>query len=236
MIDFEEIEIAEGHVHILSPGQIHYMHRHPASSGWVLKFTSEFFISASFDTAKQLPIPFLNNSVSASVIRPDENSFAALMQLVDHIREEYQEQESGFQEVILNYVHVLLLKCRRLESATSSIADSAEKQLFHTFQQTLEAFFKEENRVTFYAKALAVSNDKLNQVVKSVSGSTPGEMIASRLLLEAKRWLLHSEKSIKEVAYLLNFQDNAYFNRWFKKRENCSPGEFRTASREKYHE
>jgi len=114
-------------------------------------------------------------------------------------------------------------------------SESLETVLCNSFKTVLEEFFLNHHRVGFYCEKLGVSDDKLNQAIKLVNGRTPSGMISNRLLLEAKRCLLHSDWSIKEIAYHLNFQDNAYFNRWFKKHENCSPGTFRSASREKYH-
>lgn len=231
MIDFQEIEIKAGDIHILSPGQIHYMHRDMGSSGWVLKFTPEFFLSTEFNAQNAI----LTQLLAASLIRPNEGDFMTLMLLVDQIQDEYKSREKGFEAMIYHYLHVLLLTCNRRYDATSAMSDSADRKLFYAFQQNLEQFFREQNRVTFYSEKLGVSTDKLNHAVKSATGSSSSEMISHRLLLEAKRWLLHSEKSIKEIAYQLNFQDHAYFNRWFKKLSACSPGEFRKAIREKYH-
>lgn len=235
MVDFQEIEICKGHVHLLSPGQVHYMHREPGSAGWVLKFTSDFFLPAAFGSPQNLHIPFLNQHINTPLICPKTKDFESFLGIVDQIREEYHNRESGFEEMILHYLQVILLKCNRIHSATNTSVGSADRTLYQAFQRLLEQYFQEQTRVTFYSEKLQVSSDKLNYVVKSVSGSCPSEMIRTRLLLEAKRWLLHSEKSVKEIAYQLNFQDHAYFNRWFKKHENCSPGAFRKYIWEKYH-
>jgi AraC-like DNA-binding protein len=235
MIDFQEVGICKGHIHLLSPGQVHYMHREPGSSGWVLKFTPEFFLSAAFASQKSLHISLLTQGLAAPLICPEAKDFELFLRIVDQIREEYQNKESDFEEMILHYLHVILLKCSRLQSFTNNSVGSADRTLYQAFQRLLEQYFQEQNRVTFYSEQLHVSSDKLNYAIKSVSGSSPSEMISTRLLLEAKRWLLYSEKSVKEIAYQLNFQDHAYFNRWFKKHENQSPGAFRRYIREKYH-
>ncbi len=58
-------------------------------------------------------------------------------------------------------------------------------------------------------------------------GKTAGELIRDRVLLEAKRLLTNGDMSITELAYDLNFQDNSYFNRFFKKYADVTPEEFR---------
>jgi len=234
MIDFNELEIAPKQIHLLSPGQIHYMHRAPDTHGWVLKFSSEFFLSELSDKEMLQRIPFLNNKVAKPLIQPTEQEFDFLLQFVNFIKNEDEQKSSGYENMIRNYLNLILVKCHRLYDYSSTEVTSPEKQLCDMFSTLLQENYLQENRVSFYCEKLKTSDSKLNHATKEIHGKTPSELIAARLLLEAKRWLLHSNKSIKEVAYLLNFQDNAYFNRWFKKLENCSPGEFRTAKRDKY--
>lgn len=234
MIDFNEIEIGPEQIHLLSPGQIHYMHRAPYTKGWVIKFSSEFFLSELSDKEMLRRIPFLNNKVAKPLIQPSKEEFESLLQFVNFIKLEDQEKSNGYENMIRNYLNLILVKCHRLYDYSSTEVSSPEKQLCDRFSTLLQENYLQENRVGFYCEKLKTSDNKLNNATKEIHGKTPSEMIAARLLLEAKRWLLHSNKSIKEVAYLLNFQDNAYFNRWFKKLENCSPGEFRTAKRNKY--
>jgi AraC-like DNA-binding protein len=81
--------------------------------------------------------------------------------------------------------------------------------------------------VSEYAKLLGITANYLNETVKTVTGQTAGELIRDRLLLEAKRWLIHSELSIAQVADQLHFDDPSYFSRFFKKYAHCSPGDFR---------
>jgi AraC-like DNA-binding protein len=53
--------------------------------------------------------------------------------------------------------------------------------------------------------------------------------------LEAKRLLFHSERSIKEIAFELGFEDASYFNRFFKRIAQTTPAVYRSATREMYH-
>jgi len=55
------------------------------------------------------------------------------------------------------------------------------------------------------------------------------------LILEAKRMLLHSDDSIKEIAFQLGFEDASYFNKFFKRLTLQTPLQYRTAIREIYH-
>ena len=88
MIDFNEFEIESQHIHLISPGQIHYMHRAPDTKGWVLKFTSEFFLSNLSDKDMLQQIPFLNNKVTKLLIKPEKDEFESLLQFVQFIKKE----------------------------------------------------------------------------------------------------------------------------------------------------
>ncbi len=67
------------------------------------------------------------------------------------------------------------------------------------------------------AEQLALSTDKLYQIVKQYSGLSPKEFITNRLILEAKRRMYHGDHSVKELALELGFSDPDYFSRLFKK-------------------
>ena len=81
---------------------------------------------------------------------------------------------------------------------------------------------------------LCISADYLNTLVKKQFGKTPSQMIQERSILEAKRLLLHSKMSCKEVAYALEFNDYSYFVKFFKKEIGISPTKFRKSIAEKY--
>jgi len=69
------------------------------------------------------------------------------------------------------------------------------------------------------------------QGCQDLLGRSAGEVIRDRVLLEAKRLLTNAGMTATEIAYELNFQDNSYFNRFFKKYEGVTPDEFRRANR-----
>jgi AraC family transcriptional activator of pobA len=76
----------------------------------------------------------------------------------------------------------------------------------------------------------------LGKAVHERSGRPAGEMIRQRLLLEAQRLLAYTEMAVSEIAYAINFQDPAYFSRFFRRLTGQSPGEFRESLSQKYQE
>ena len=92
----------------------------------------------------------------------------------------------------------------------------------------IEAHYREIKLPKEYADLLFVTPNYLNALSQELLGKTAGELIRDRVLLEAKRLLTNSASiTVSEVATELNFQDNSYFNRFFKKYAKVTPDEFR---------
>lgn len=62
---------------------------------------------------------------------------------------------------------------------------------------------------------------------RAVAGTTPGQLIADRIILEAKRALRYSDLPVSDVAYGLGFHDPAYFSRYFLRATGSTPSAFR---------
>lgn len=78
-----------------------------------------------------------------------------------------------------------------------------------------------------YAALLYVTPNYLNAFCRHMLGKSAGEIIRNRVLLEAKRLLINADMSIAAIAYQLNFADNSYFTKFFKKYAGVTPEEFR---------
>lgn len=95
------------------------------------------------------------------------------------------------------------------------------------FKQLLETNFLTLRKPSDYADLLTMSPNNLTKRCTRYFKKTPSQLITERLILEAKKQLHLTRKSIKEIAYNLNFQDEFYFSRVFKKHTNESPQTFR---------
>ena len=81
-----------------------------------------------------------------------------------------------------------------------------------------------------YCEKLFVTEKRLNKATTQILGKTPKQMIDERLLLEAKRLLVHETHTIKEIAYELGFDEPTNFIKYFRKHTQKSPTEFRENS------
>jgi len=99
--------------------------------------------------------------------------------------------------------------------------------LLKNFQKLIEQHYKEKKLTKDYAAILYVTPNHLNALCKDVTGRAAGELIRDRILLEAKRLLINAKMTISEIALELDFADNSYFSKFFKKYTSLTPEVFR---------
>ena len=87
----------------------------------------------------------------------------------------------------------------------------------------VEQHFKTKHTVSEYASLLHKSPKTLANLFSKLASKTPLQYIHERKLLEARRLLAHTDKSIQEIAYEIGFEDLQTFSRFFKKNESLSP-------------
>lgn len=80
---------------------------------------------------------------------------------------------------------------------------------------------------SYYASKLHISTVYLNEAVRSVTGMSVSRYIRNEIALQAKRLLIHTNDSVKEIAAALGFDDYAYFSRLFTQAVGVSPTVFR---------
>lgn len=100
------------------------------------------------------------------------------------------------------------------------------------FKALLERYFIAEKRPAYYAQSLSISVPYLNECIKNATGHPVTYHIAQRVVLEAKRLLVHSDKSVKEIAADLGYDDYPYFSRLFAKSAGMTSMAFRVKNRD----
>jgi len=230
-IDFMHYPVAKNSVHFVSPGQIHKLSLRK-TRGFVLCFTEDF-ISLQANENFIEKFPFYDGSghpvISLGKAMNDE-----LEQLISAINREFEIPGNGT-EILRSYMNILLLKIRQSfsEQAHNKAAPAAARNAkVVSFRNRINEDYLEHRSVADYASKLNISPNHLNALCKLHEGKTAIQMLQDRLLLEAKRLLYATDMNIKEIAFRLNFEDVAYFNRFFKKQTQITPVQYRQRSQE----
>jgi AraC family transcriptional activator of pobA len=104
-----------------------------------------------------------------------------------------------------------------------------KEELVIRFANLVSTHFRQERMVQFYADALNVTPKYLTETVKEINGKSAGQIIDDFVILESKLLLEKPENTIAQVADLLNFSDQSFFGKYFKRITGISPKEFKTS-------
>ncbi|HEX8515753.1 MAG TPA: helix-turn-helix domain-containing protein [Bacteroidia bacterium] len=234
MVDFDVHEIRGRSIHFVAAGQVHALQRSKDTKGYLIAFSKEFMFLNSTDNSILSEFPAFNKSAEPVLII-DKPTCGELEGLVNNMQKLYGSTDPYKDKMLGAYISIFLMKCRSLLTThEKDKKDAASSQVFRKFNDLLEEKFIELHKVSDYAERMNVSANHLSETIKKITGSTAGELILDRLVLEAKRLLLHSDITAKEVAYHLHYSDPSYFSRFFKTKTGMSPEEFRKHTREKY--
>lgn len=104
---------------------------------------------------------------------------------------------------------------------------SQENSHFDRFMRLLEANYKEQHNIKFYSGKMGLTPKYLSLMIKKVSGKLATEWIDDYVVLEAKNLIKYSSMSIQEIAYALNFPNQSFFGKYFKRHTGLSPKAYR---------
>lgn len=230
-IDFSSFSVKPYQIYFMVPGQVHSWDFEGEVDGYVVNFSASFFQSFLLRPDYLESFSFFNGIAEDSVI----NLPCELQAKAKHIFEElvsYSSQNNTFR---WDTVRVLLLQLfLEIEKHTHTnklpSIPSFNYTLLKNFQKLVDKHYISLKRPMDYAEQLYITPNHLNALCKEHLGITAGEVIRNRVLLEAKRMLVNQNLSISEISYTLNFSDNSYFTKFFKKYEHITPEEFRKKS------
>lgn len=236
-IDFESHVIHSNSVHFLSPGQVHLISRENDYHGYLMVFSRDFYALEAYHEDPLFQMPFFNNPTLIPILNLDPADFNELLVLILQIRKEYLQWNGFTSDILRNYLQIFLIKCKQYYMryfAEQNKTMDPHFSLVQQFNALVEQRFKQVHQVQDYANVMGLSPANLNKYVRNITGFTAGEIILDRLMLQAKRYLIYTDLSNKEIAYQLNYQDPSYFSRIFKRKTGFSPSDFRRIENEKY--
>jgi AraC-like DNA-binding protein len=138
--------------------------------------------------------------------------------------------ESSTEEMIRIFLKQLIIRSTRMWKKTNDLADNSatqEVEFLRKFSQLVEAHYIKHHNVADYADMLSITPKALSKKISKYSAKTPNDIIKDRIILEAKRLLIHTDLSVKEIGYQLGYEDPAYFVRLFTNQTESSPLLFR---------
>jgi AraC family transcriptional activator of pobA len=202
--------------------------------GVALHFGADFYSmekhpAGNVDTGMLFNV--LTEPVAVEVGPDDEAAFASVVAL---LRREMAQPALAQHEMLASCLRILLIRASRLrvEQATALPLPTPQGRVpavLRQLEQLIEQHFHQKHTPAEYADLLHLSPKALGKLTRTYYRRTLTELIQGRIVVEAKRELYLTSKSIKEIAFSLGFSDQYYFSRFFKNTTTLAPQQYRRA-------
>jgi AraC family transcriptional activator of pobA len=229
--DFAEYAIDANMLLAFSPYQP-FMLSGSSVRGVALHFHPDFFCIHKHQAEVACNGVLFNNIYQPPFVVVDETATATFNMVIQQIEAGIQQTGLAQYELLISYLKIFLITASRLKAqqqAVEGVATETQKEPFilQTLKDAIERDFKTVHSPAEYANALNISPKALAKLTKTHFNKTPGDLIAERIIIEAKRELYLTNKTVKEIAYGLGYDDEYYFSRFFKTNAEISPQFYR---------
>jgi AraC family transcriptional regulator, transcriptional activator of pobA len=229
--DFKEYDLSANSLFAFSPYQpFIFLAQH--IRGMALFFHPDFFCIHKHQTETACNGVLFNNIYEPPFIGVSEDTSATLDDVLTQIGNEIQNTTLAQHEILVSYLKIFLIHCSRLKTeqaplARIDVAAVREPFILQNLKDAIEKNFKTKHSAGEYANELNISIKALAKATKTYFNKTITELISERIIIEAKRELYLTNKTVKEIAYGLGYDDEYYFSRFFKVNTDISPQLYR---------
>lgn len=173
-----------------------------------------------------------NNIYEQPFIRLDEEAKGKLLNVIREIVAELKTEDLIKDEVLVSYLKILLVLATRIKVQQQTIQtptalNGKQLAIVQNLRNAIEENFRLMHSASDYADILHVTPVALARVAKNHFNKTLSDLITERIIVEAKRELYLTDKTVKEIAYELGYEDEFYFSRLFKVKTDTSPQFYR---------
>lgn len=227
-IDFEQVPVNPFQIYFMIPGQVHNWAFEGDVDGYIVNFSIPFFQSFLLKANYVDEFAFFAGVVKDSVYEIPEEKQKQLTNLFEALIVETETPQPLQDDMTRALLLQIFIEVARLKmDGVHSTVPSYNYTLLRNFQKLIEQNYKLIKLPKQYAELLYITPNHLNALCNDMLGIPAGELIRNRIALEAKRLLINQGLTITEIANELNFADNSYFTKFFKKQAGVTPEEFR---------
>ncbi|WP_111309809.1 helix-turn-helix domain-containing protein [Confluentibacter sediminis] len=228
-IDFNSYNIHPGKVFFLKPGQTHFWKFETKPEGFIFFHSQEFYELKFLEhTLHSFPFFYSYQNPPVLELTPEK-----LSELNVKFHEAYTEylQNNLLRELklvnLLNNIYIELTRAYTVDINLEKLYSPSYSNILENLETLINMHFHKEKLPKFYADKLSITTKHLNRVVKKTINKTTSQLISERIMLEAKRLIVHSHDNLANIAYTLEFSDYPYFSKFFKSKTGMTPLDFR---------
>jgi AraC-like DNA-binding protein len=201
-----------------------------SQKGYFCVFTNDFLLGS--DNLKSNPLFKIGGT---PVFFPARNSVNLITGVFERMLEEINTDYVNKNSLLRSYVDVLVHQALKLQPVNTFEKQTANNRIASLFLDLLERQFPVDSREyrlaishpQAFAEHLSIHTNHLNRAIKETMGKPTSQVIAYRLVTEAKALLRHTDWNIAEIGYCLGFEEPAYFTNFFKKHTQTTPKKYR---------
>ena len=230
--DFSEYNFNENVLLSFSPYQPFMLNLKGEIMGWAVNFHPDFFCIHKHHKEVACNGVLFNNIYNPPFVQIDDKTTISLEMVINQFKTEMQNPALAQYELLISYLKIFLITASRLKAeqqteAQKAAAENEEPFILQNLKNAIELHYKTKHSASDYADILAISPKALSRLTKAHFNKTLTDLIAERIIIEAKRELYLTNKSVKEIAYELGYNDEYYFSRFFKKNADVAPQLYR---------
>ena len=194
-----------------------------------LLFNSNFYCIFGHDNEVSCNGFLFHGSSDVMKLQLTAEQSAQLNQILRHFQGECCIQANLQEEMLRILLKHFIIHCTRIAREHFHVTNDKEKSfdMVRRYYVLVDQHFKEKKQVQDYADMLHRSPKTLTNLFASYGLPSPLRVIRERVEAEAKRLLLYTRKSAKEIGEILGFEDQTSFSRFFKQMTGESIFEYR---------
>lgn len=230
--DFSTYELNGATLMCFAPYQPFMISSKDNLNGIILNFHPDFFCIHQHHKEVACNGVLFNNIYQPPLITLTEKDIASFYRIIEQMQAEMQNNELAQYELLISYLKIFLITASRLRvnqnpDIGNDMIITKEPFVLQNLKDAIEENFKTKHSPAEYADLLNISAKALAKITRNHFNKTLTNMIAERIVIEAKRELYLTSKPVKSIAYELGFNDEFYFSRFFKNNAEVSPQLYR---------
>jgi AraC-like DNA-binding protein len=233
VIDDNKLLIERPTAIFVTPGQYVDFSDDSRLEGYAVSFNQEFYCIEYHDSEISCKGLLFVNNYGSVLLNLDIQQVEVFRQTAEEMISELRNETDLQDEMLVNLLKNLLIRSSRLFRAQLSNGELDDENIDfgRKFSDLVEKYYKKWKQVDKYAEMLGIAPASLTKKLQKYGVDAPSKTIKNRVVTEAKRLLLYTNLSVKEIAHALGYEDQFYFSRLFAKEAGLSPSEYKKNQR-----